>query len=111
MIAREKELCESWMNKYPTLFLSFKSVEGLDFEKAYSKLEAVVSDLYKEHIYLMESDKIDTFSKEMYRQVTSQKAPEGMIENSILNLTRMMRVYYGKPVILLMDEYDVPLVV
>lgn len=108
-IAKEEELCENWMNKYPTLFLSLKSVDGLNFEKAYEKLAAVVSDIYKEHLYLMESDKLDSFSKELYRQVASQKATQGVIENSLVNLTKMMQIYYGKPVILLMDEYDVPL--
>jgi hypothetical protein len=108
-IMSEKELCETWMNQYPTLFLSFKSVDGLGFPKAYEKLMAVISDLYREHLYLMESNQLDPFSKEMYCQVASQKAAQGMVENSLLNLTRMMQRYYRKPVILLIDEYDVPL--
>ena len=97
------------MNQYPTLFLSFKSVDGLNFGKAYEKLAAVLADLYKEHLYLRESDEIDSFSRELFDCIASQKASQGVLENSLLNLTRMMQVYYGKPVILLMDEYDVPL--
>lgn len=85
-VAKEKKLCEDWMNQYPVLFLSFKSVEGLGFAKAYEKLKAVISDLYKEHFYLMESDRVDTFSKEMFRQIVSQKATQGIMENSLLNL-------------------------
>lgn len=108
-IEREEALCESWMNQYPTLFLSFKSVDGLDFTKAYEKLAAVLADIYKEHIYLLESDKLDSFSKEMFGQVASQKASQGIMENSLFRLTKMMQMYYGKPVILLIDEYDVPL--
>lgn len=108
-VAEEAKLCEGWMNQYPVLFLSFKSVDGLDFGKAYEKLAAVISDLYREHSYLMESDRVDEFSKETFRQIVRQKATQGIIENSLLNLTRMMQAHYGKPVILLMDEYDVPL--
>ena len=108
-IADDKDLCDTWMNKYPTLFLSFKSVDGLNFQKAYDKLTGVISDRYKEHLYLIECDKLDSFTKETYCQVASQKAAQGVIENSLLNLTRMMQTYYGKPVILLIDEYDVPL--
>lgn len=108
-IADDKDLCDTWMNKYPTLFLSFKSVDGLNFQKAYDKLTGVISDRYKEHLYLIECDKLDFFTKETYCQVASQKAAQGVIENSLLNLTRMMQTYYGKPVILLIDEYDVPL--
>ena len=108
-ISKDNHLCKSWMNQYPTLFLSLKSVDGLDFAKAYDKLTAIIADLYKEHLYLTESEKVDAFSKETYFQVAAQKASQGTIENSLLNLTRMMHTYYGKPVILLMDEYDVPL--
>ena len=108
-ISKDNHLCKSWMNQYPTLFLSLKSVDGLDFMKAYDKLTAIIADLYKEHLYLTESEKVDAFSKETYFQVAAQKASQGTIENSLLNLTRMMHTYYGKPVILLMDEYDVPL--
>ena len=108
-ISKDNQLCKSWMNQYPTLFLSLKSVDGLDIAKAYDKLSAIVADLYKEHLYLTESEKVYSFSKEMYCQVASQKASQGTVENSLLNLTRMMQAYYGKPVILLMDEYDVPL--
>lgn len=108
-IMEETDLCMHWMNQYPTLFLSFKSVDGLDHAKAYEKLAAVMADLYKEHLYLMESDKLDPFSKEMFCQIASRRATQGMIEDSLLNLTRMMQAYHGRPVILLMDEYDVPL--
>lgn len=108
-IAEEKNLCECWMNQYPTLFLSLKGVDGLDFEKAYEKLASVLSDLYREHQYLMESDKLDPFHKENFYQVAAQKASRGAVENSLFNLTKMMQLHYGKPVILLMDEYDVPL--
>lgn len=108
-IMEEKELCSSWMNQYPTLFLSFKNVDGLNFSKAYEKLAATLSDLYREHLYLLESDKLDPFIREIFCQVASRKAAPGMMEESLFNLTRMMRTYYGKPVILLIDEYDVPL--
>ncbi len=108
-ILKERTLCEKWLNQYPTLFLSLKSVDGLNFAKAYDKLTAVISDLYKEHLYLLESHELDPFSKKTYEQVASRTATQGTLENSLLNLTKMMEIHYGKPVILLMDEYDVPL--
>lgn len=108
-VTEDENLCQAWMNKYPVLFLSFKSVDGLDFEKAYHKLASVISDLYKEHLYLLDTDELDAFSKENFCQVASQKAAQGLLENSLLNLTRMMQIYYGRQVILLIDEYDVPL--
>lgn len=108
-ITGEEKLCEEWMNQYPTIFLSFKSVDGLNFVKAYEKLASALSELYKEYLCLMESDKFDSFSKESFRQMVSQKASQGAVENSLRNLIKMLQIYYGRPIILLMDEYDVPL--
>lgn len=108
-IVEEKELCAAWMNQYPTLFLSFKNVDGLNFDKAYEKLVATLSALYREHLYLLENDKLDPFSREIFGRIASQKAAQGMVEDSLRNLTQIMQNHYGKPVILFIDEYDVPL--
>lgn len=108
-IIEDNELCKSWMNQYPTLFLSFKNVDGLNFDKAYEKLTVTLSALYREHLYLLKSDNLDPFSREIFCQVASQKATQAIMEDSLLNLTRIMQAYYGKTVILLIDEYDVPL--
>ncbi|MCI9134129.1 MAG: AAA family ATPase [Lachnospiraceae bacterium] len=91
-ITKEKNLCKDWMNQYPTLFLSLKSVDGLNFGKAYEKLAAVIADLYKEHIYLRESGQIDSFSRELYDCVAAQKATQG-IRKAILQIDSQM---YGK---------------
>jgi len=107
--AENKELCQTWMNQYPTLFLSFRSVAGLKFSDAYAMLAAVTSDLYKEHLYLMDSDKLSALDKEAFYQIASQKAAQSDIGSGLLVLTRMLDAHYGKPVILLLDEYDVPL--
>lgn len=108
-ISNSKELCEKWMNQYPTLFLSFRSVEGLDFDKAYSKLAAVVAQVFTEQLYLLDSEKINTYEKAVFDRVASKSATREEVENSLLLLTRMMEAHYGRPVILLIDEYDVPL--
>lgn len=55
-IASNTQLCKNWMNQYPTLFLSFKNVDGLDFPSAYAQLVSVLEELYKNHLYLIESD-------------------------------------------------------
>lgn len=52
------DLCRHWMNQYPTLSLSFKSVHGLNFSDAYAQLASVIAELYKKHIYLTYSDRI-----------------------------------------------------
>jgi len=109
VIAKNSKLCSDWMNQYPTLFLSFRTVDGLDFQKAYSKLEAVFAEIYQKNIYLLDSKKINSYEKEIFDRIASKAAKQEEIENGLLLLTKMMSEHYGKPVILLIDEYDVPL--
>ena len=108
-VAENEALCDAWMNQYPVLFLSFRSVDGLDFGGAYAQLVSVIAELYKEHFYLKESDRINTLDQEMVYRIASKKAEPEEIKNSLLKLTQLMALHYGKPVILLIDEYDVPL--
>lgn len=107
-IARHEELCKAWMNQWPVIFLSLRRVDGLDFAGAYAMLAAVIADLYKQHLYLLQDDKINTFDKQTMQAILAGKAEEQDIKGSLLLLTRMLREHYGKPVILLIDEYDVP---
>lgn len=107
-IARHEELCRAWMNQWPVIFLSLRRVDGLDFAGAYAMLAAVIADLYKQHLYLLQDDKINSFDKQTMQAILAGKAEEQDIKGSLLLLTRMLREHYGKPVILLIDEYDVP---
>ncbi len=58
-ISNQHELCGQWMNQYPTVFVSFKSIDGLTYADAYAQLAAVISELYKDHLYLLDSDKVE----------------------------------------------------
>ena len=107
-IARDQALCDAWMNQYPTIFVSFRQVDGLDFTGAYDMLTWVISELYKKHRYLLDSDGIGTSDKEIAKQLEWGQASLKDTKGSLLLLTRMMQQHYGKPVILLIDEYDVP---
>ena len=107
-IARDQALCDAWMNQYPTIFVSFRQVDGLDFTGAYDMLTWVISELYKKHRYLLDSDRIGTSDKEIAKQLEWGQASLKDTKGSLLLLTRMMQQHYGKQVILLIDEYDVP---
>ena len=108
-ISRNAFLCEQWMNQYPTLFFSFKRVEGLDFAGAYEMLSVVIAEVYKEHLDLAEDGRINRFDREIFSRIAGRSASPGELKSSLLLLTRLMASYYQKPVILLIDEYDVPL--
>ena len=107
-IAGDQALCDAWMNQNPTIFVSFRQVDGLDFTGAYDMLTWVISELYKKHRYLQDSDRIGTSDKEIAKQLEWGQASLKDTKGSLLLLTRMMQQHYGKPVILLIDEYDVP---
>ncbi len=107
-IAGQDALCREWMNRWPVIFVSFKQVDGLDFASAYEMLKQVVSDVYKKHLYLLESEKIAEFDKQIIRRLVERKGSEAETKNSFGLLTNVMQTYYGQQVILLMDEYDVP---
>ncbi|WP_286151646.1 AAA family ATPase [Sporofaciens musculi] len=108
-ISNNHELCEQWINQYPTVFVSFKSVDGLSFAEAYAQLASVISQLYRNHLYLMDSGKINSYDKIYFDHIASKTASQNDIKNSLLELSKMLETHNGKPVILLIDEYDVPL--
>lgn len=108
-IADNKELCEAWMNQWPVIHVTFRSVFGSCFKDAYSMIEAVIAELYKQHIYLLENPEMMVYDREIFDRIAGKKASGEEIKNSILFLTRLLGQYYGKTVILLIDEYDVPL--
>lgn len=107
-IASQTKLCKEWMNQCPTIFVSFRQVDGLDFSGAYGMLEMVISDLFKEHLYLLDSENVSEFDKEIMKQLLWRKASVIDVKGSLILLTRMLKSHYGKQVVLLMDEYDVP---
>lgn len=108
-IADNKELCEAWMNQWPVIHVTFRSVFGSCFKDTYSMIEAVIAELYKQHIYLLENPEMMVYDREIFDRIAGKKASGEEIKNSLLFLTRLLGQYYGKTVILLIDEYDVPL--
>lgn len=108
-ISKEQQLCNDWMNQYPTLFLSFKDVDGTIFENALGLLRFTIAELCKKHTYLIESDMVDQDDKETFRKLKSMGSNLPELQGSIIMLMNMMKAYYNKPIILLIDEYDVPI--
>lgn len=108
-ISKEQQLCNDWMNQYPTLFLSFKDVDGTIFENALGLLRFTIAELCKKHTYLIDSDVVDQDDKETFRKLKSMGSNLPELQGSIIMLMNMMKAYYNKPVILLIDEYDVPI--
>ena len=108
-IAQNTALCREWRNRWPVLFLSFKRVDGLDFGSAYEMLCTVIAEVCVTHGYLQESARVAPYDKNLLKRIEAGTATQVELKNSFVTLTRAMAAHYGKPVILLLDEYDVPI--
>ena len=108
-ITQNQTLCKKWMNQWPTIFFSLKDIDGLTFESAYNQLLIQISDLYKEHTYLLDCEEIDSDDKKVFLKLKATESNEAQVSRALSTLMRMLNIYYKKPVILLLDEYDVPI--
>ena len=108
-ISKNEALCGEWRNQWPVLFLSFKRVDGLDFGSAYEMLCTVIAEVCVTHGYLQESVRVAQYDKNLLKRIEAGTATQVELKNSFVTLTRAMAAHYGKPVILLLDEYDVPI--
>ena len=111
-IAENTELCDEWMNQWPVLFLSFKDVNGLTFAPAKEMLLNRIAEIYNDHSYLLEGPQVRENDRKVFEQLADEvngTPTDAMLKTSIALLMKLMWGYYGKPVILLLDEYDVPI--
>ena len=108
-ISQNTELCSQWMNQWPVLFLSFKEVNGTVFDHAFNLLKFTLAQFCDDHAYLTESENVTEEQKRIFRRLNDQTASLTDVQGALLVLMKMMRAYYGQPVILLLDEYDVPI--
>ena len=107
-IADHQALCDEWMNQYPTIAISFRQIEGLNFTDAYQQLVYEIAFLYQNHAYLLDSPAISEPEKSLFRRISDRKAEKTDVLRSIQFLTQLLTRHYNKKVILLIDEYDVP---
>ena len=108
-IMSHQSLCEEWMNKWPVIFVSFRQVDGLDFDSACAMLSSVIAELFNEHLYLLDDERITEYQRKTFRNIAAGEATQTELKNSLRLLTTLMNLYYDRQVILLIDEYDVPI--
>ena len=111
-IAENTDLCDEWMNQWPVLFLTFKDVNGLTFASAKEMLLNRIAEIYNDHSYLLEGPQVRENDRKVFEQLADEVSgtpTDAMLKTSIALLMKLMWGYYGKPVILLLDEYDVPI--
>ena len=108
-IAKNTQLCNAYMNKYPTVLISLKQVEGLSFEEALNFFRESIVHLCSDYVYLVSSDKVSLADSVLLSSVIERKVDKALLANILLTLCRALHAHWGKPAILLIDEYDVPL--
>ena len=116
-IAQEKELCEKYMGKFPVIFISLKSVGGLQYDSAVAALRTVIGNEAGRFRFLRESPMLDEADINSYNQLVNVDAkgssryaiPDDALIDSLKTLSQLLEKHYGQKVILLIDEYDVPL--
>ncbi len=107
-IEKEKEIMKL-QGEYPVIFITFKNQKHISFENFEDGIKVLLSNLYKEHEYLLNSDKLTEFDKNDFKEIISRKASIGNISEAISSLMGYMNKHYGKKVMLFIDEYDVPI--
>ncbi len=108
-ITKHNTFCEKWMNQCPVLFISFKDVEAETFEGAYKMLQTRLADVCKEWESLYKEERVNAADRKVFKELMFETAKESDVRSSLKIIMRMMHAVYGRKVILLIDEYDVPI--
>lgn len=116
-IMQERDLCEKYMGKFPVISVSLKSVSGLNFKAASAALKNIIGKEAMRFQFLLESERLSKAEKDSYQRLikigtTSESIydmTDATLIDSLQTLSQLLEKHYGQKVILLIDEYDVPL--
>ena len=108
-ISQETALCEEYMGKYPVIFISLKGMDGLTYELAIERFKTIIQEETIRLHSLLQEDHLSSFDRKKLSQIENREVPEKEIPDSLKFLSRILYTCFGQKVILLIDEYDVPL--
>ncbi len=114
-ISKEKELCEEYMGKFPVISITLKGATGESFEDAKGMLRRIIGKEAMRFRFLLESDRIDDAERSQYEALVSMDKTgaftmsDELLKDSLQTLSQLLQRHYGQSVIMLIDEYDVPL--
>ena len=112
-ISKNTNLCEKYLGmhqgKYPVIFISLKGIDADSYEKARAQLIRTLNREARKFQFLLESDKLTTIDKKLFLELLDRNMEEDAITSSLQELTELLEIHYSQKVIVLIDEYDVPL--
>ena len=108
-IMEQGEKYTSKLGYYPVIYITLKDVQDINYDNMLLFMKSAIIDMYQAHMYLLKSDKIYDFEKKKIEDILYAREDIATLKNSVKELSKYLNRYYNKPVILLIDEYDVPL--
>ena len=108
-ISKEKQLCEEYMGKFPVISISLKAINAGCYETAKEMAVQVIQEQARRLQYLLESDRLSQKEKNTFLKLFDDDVSEGMLCSSLRVFSELLQKHHGRKVVLLIDEYDVPL--
>ena len=108
-IMAQDEYYTSKLGAYPVIYVSLKDAGLMNYDYMIMQMKNIMMDMFYEHKYILESNKIPEGDKQIFNRILNAKATDIDLINSLKTLSKMLYLYYNKPAILLIDEYDVPI--
>ena len=107
-ISQNRELCDRYMGKYPVISISLKGINAATYQDARAQLIKVINREARRYQYLLDSDRISDIDKELFRELMG-RMEEDTLSYSLQEMSEILEKHYKQKVIILIDEYDVPL--
>ena len=107
-ISQNRHICESWQNRYPTVLMSFKDWTPTSMDNAVKLFRDMSASLVGQYEYLVSSNKVNSFLRSCIKDIINSRADSETLSCALLYLTQALHAHWGIPVIVLIDEYDVP---
>ena len=108
-ISQNRELCEQHQGQYPVISVSLKGIDAASFAKAKAQLVRLINREVRRFQFLLQSSKLSNVDKELFAELLTRNMEEDTIASSLQELTELLEIHYDRQVVVLIDEYDVPL--
>lgn len=108
-IMRETKLCEEYMGKYPVISVTLKGINGQTYETAFKMAVRVINEAAAKLEYLLDSPRLSGNDRQNLQELLDREMDEAALFGSIREMSRLLKKHFGREVIILIDEYDVPL--
>ena len=107
-IEKDEAAVSGWMNKFPVIYLSLKDIDGATFESALYRFREIIIELFTANSFILDTE-ISKSDRNLFMKLMSTDSSQDDIAGSLKFLVRLLCSHFGKQVIVLIDEYDVPL--